>query len=124
MPVEFLDIVRATNAGLARFLSSAVVPDEEGSGIHLAAIEDQLELLFALIERTSREFRPPSALEGLDTEARAEIALYAGHLERLRVFLMSLHTYAESRRSQLLASAQKISEARAWCNTLRLTTPE
>ncbi|MGH9343810.1 MAG: hypothetical protein ACRD19_08625 [Terriglobia bacterium] len=122
MDSESLILVRAANADLSGFLSevSGFFPVQSETVVRLGEIERQLAALMATIQRVGRSIGSVSG-EGLDAGSRNEVKQYAGQLESLRNFMLALEAYAEERRIKLLADTRQISEALAWCDTLKLT---
>ncbi|HEV2501043.1 MAG TPA: hypothetical protein VGY31_15850 [Terriglobia bacterium] len=122
MDSESLNLVRAANADLAGFLSevSGFFPTKGVTAIPLVEIERRLAALMAVIQEVGRSIGPVS-LARSEGEPGDEIKQYRAHLENLRNFMEALEAYAEERRGQLLADTRQISDALAWCDTLKLT---
>lgn len=122
MNSESLNLVRAANANLAGFLSqvSGFFPAKDGAAIPLGEIERRLAALMAVIQEVGQSMGPVSLVR-FEDEPGGEVKQYRAHLEDLRNFMVTLEAYAEERRGQLLADTRQISDALAWCDTLKLT---
>lgn len=122
MNSESLDLVRAANADLAGFLSevSGFFPAKGMAAIPLAEVERRLAALMVVVQEVGRSIGPVFLVHS-EGEPGDEMKQYRAHLEKLRNFMVALETYAEERRSQLLADTRQISDALAWCDTLKLT---
>lgn len=121
MNSESLNLIRAANADLSGFLSEvSSFTAKGGAAIPLAEIERRLTALMAMIQKVGRSIGPVSLVRS-EGESGDEVEQYRAHLENLRNFMLALEAYAEERRSQLLADTQQISDALAWCDTLKLT---
>ncbi|MGH9352176.1 MAG: hypothetical protein ACRD2G_08465 [Terriglobia bacterium] len=123
MNSESLSLIRAANADLSGFLSeiSGFFPVKGEAVVRLGEIERQLASLLDTIQRVGRSIGPSKSVEGLDAGSRDEVKQYTAQLESLRKFMLALEAYAEERRNKLLADTRQISEALAWCDTLKLT---
>lgn len=111
-------LLRDTNRRLSTWLEALVSRPENP----VVARPEQLTALLSELLKTGAALRaqplPPS---GTDPELDSELALYRGHVERLRQLLPSIHSQLLLERARLEGQRSRVRAAAEWARASRQT---